>query len=72
MTIKSSSQHSLMQAVAHNPAKDDDSKNLKAVDFMKTFMQNSKELLKALAKKCVELVAKVRQRLKLSESQPKQ
>jgi hypothetical protein len=29
MTIKSSSQHSLMQAVAHNPAKDDDSKKFK-------------------------------------------
>ena len=39
---------------------------------MKTFIENSKESLKALAKKCVELVAKVRQLLKPSENQPKQ
>jgi hypothetical protein len=35
-------------------------------------MQSVKESLKALAKRCAEWVAKVRQRLKPSESQPKQ
>jgi hypothetical protein len=38
---------------------------------MQTFMQSAKESLKALARKCAELAAQVRQRLKPSSSQPK-
>jgi len=39
---------------------------------MQTFMQNVKESLKGLAKRCAELVAKVRQRLKRSDNPPEQ
>jgi hypothetical protein len=39
---------------------------------MQTFMQNVKESLKGLARKCAELVAKVRQRLKPSDNPPEQ
>jgi hypothetical protein len=35
-------------------------------------MQNVKEYLKALGRKCAELVAKVRQRLKPSSNPPEQ
>jgi hypothetical protein len=39
---------------------------------MTTLMQNVKESLQGLVKRCVELVAKVRQRLTRSDNQQKQ